>query len=778
MNVMQELCKNLDYQKSKLMKTNKPSEVDTRNKAWILYQFDPKELITLTYGHVLTNLERQSELANTLSSVGGAMFRNLRKRVKVLERESVNDDNTELKELRFFIGTHNKLGLPNCKLKLEEESNKVEIKEVHLAWFLFQSYLDLEILSLRLKVGSNKGGRKKKHTSYHVNVKNIEALHSIMETIDIDSVELFPMRSKPDHWESGKFFHNTGFPIIKKKPHQDAIKKVKQGQMDYVVKALNKLGDVGWRINPFIFDVFKKAKTHQGKTPFKAMKEVDPEKKASLLIELAAIERLAERNQFDPFYHLYNCDFRGRIYPNTAFLHEQSSDNAKGLLLLDESVPLGEDGMFWLTVHTANMLGNDKVTLADRSEFVIENWSTYLGYVEDPLENDGWMDADKPLCFLACCYELSLINVWVNDKGLNIEDFPSNLPIYIDGSNNGVQHLAAMSKDENVAPLVNLVPQGLPGDVYMFIADKVIEVVAEKAKETPKKVSDQFDKVFKTLVSLKLEISKVSSNSKSELYRNAVARLREYKNQTYDLKKQMGAVFWHNVKDRKIWRKGVKRPVMTLGYGGTQHGMVDMVEDDTRDLSDYLRDKDYSWSVFLGHLIYSTCKKELKGPSDMLEMFEKLGVSENQKGKHVSYDQVITGFPMVQLYVETKTKQVELYRGESMYRISVSLRKTEELNKVKQKQSTAPNVVHSVDAVHVTMVVHDSDYQVTVVHDSFGCHAGNMNHLFMNVRYKFVELYEQEPLEHIFSQMDALHLIPEKGNLDVSKVIESDFAFA
>jgi hypothetical protein len=428
---MKLLCDNLTHQQAQLMKTNKPSEVDTRNKSWILYLFEPEDMLTLTYGHLLTNLERQSELANTLASIGAAMFRNLRKRVKILEKEEIIN-NSQLTELRFFIGTHDKLGNPNCKEKLEEEANKTEIKEVHLAWFLLQAYLDLSILSLRLKVGSKKGGRKKKHTSYHVNVKDIEALHSIMETIDIDSVELFPMRSKPDHWESGKFYHNTGFPIIKKKPHQDAIKKVKQGQMDYVVDSLNKLGDVGWRINPFIFDVFKKAKTHQGKTPFKAMKEVDPEKKASLLIELAAIERLAERNQDSAFYHLYNCDFRGRIYPNTAFLHEQSSDNAKGLLLLDESELLGQSGLYWLTVHTANMLGNDKIELDDRSDFVINNWQTYLGYVEDPLTNDAWMDADKPLCFLACCYELSLIDNW-SKQGLEVEDFPSNLPIYVDG---------------------------------------------------------------------------------------------------------------------------------------------------------------------------------------------------------------------------------------------------------------------------------------------------------------------------------------------------------
>jgi hypothetical protein len=53
-----------------------------------------------------------------------------------------------------------------------------------------------------------------------------------------------------------------------------------------------------------------------------------------------------------------------------------------------------------------------------------------------------------------------------------------------------------------------------------------------------------------------------------------------------------------------------------------------------------------------------------------------------------------------------------------------------------------------------------------------------MNHMFKHVRDQFVELYKEEPLEHIFAQMDALHLIPTKGNLDVTEVINSDYAFA
>jgi len=76
------------------------------------------------------------------------------------------------------------------------------------------------------------------------------------------------------------------------------------------------------------------------------------------------------------------------------------------------------------------------------------------------------------------------------------------------------------------------------------------------------------------------------------------------------------------------------------------------------------------------------------------------------------------------------------------------------------------------------MCIHDADYITTVVHDSFGCHAGNMNNMFMHVRQKFVDLYKAEPLEDILQQLNATDLSPPKGTLNVESVLESDFAFA
>jgi DNA-directed RNA polymerase len=732
---MEILCENIRERQKYLMdlKGEKP---DKRNTAWHLYDKDPEEMISFTYGHILSKIEIMAELTTILSSVGASINRKFR-------------------------------------LKLNE------VDSVHLGWFVFLAYVDTGIVDINRKRKKKKNGKLSKHSSYHVQVKDAAALNSVLEQIDTHDTEMFPSPVAPADWVVGSFHHESGYPLIKKNPHEDAIKACKLGGTEYLVETLNKLNKTAWRINPFIFDTFKKC-TFLGsdKTPFKFKKEVDPVKRASLEIEARAIEKLAERNKDNAFYHLYNVDFRGRIYPNTAFLHEQSSDNAKGLLLLEEPVPLGENGFYWLSVHTANMWGNDKVSLDDRAQWVQDNIDDILSYADDPMTNDDWMDADKPFCFLACCAEIDKLVMWSTVRPA--EDFPSCLPIYIDGSNNGVQHLVAMSKDEKVAPLVNLKPQELPGDVYMFIANKVIEQVERDAKELLKVegTEEAFKELYDDFVALEQNVNKHSVNPKSELFSQAIKRRSEFGNAKRDLLKKFAPLYWFNIKEKKVWRKTVKRPVMTLGYGAVKYGMVEQVHDDTRDINTYLRDKHKSWSAYLGDMVYETCYRELKGPAQMLRMFEALGEQENEKDKPIAFRQITTGLPFVHAYRKGETKTVKLSHNGVRMELEFILWQNATLNKDKQTQSAPPNIVHSIDAVHLSMFIHDTDYPVTVVHDSFGCHAGNMNKAFYDVRRHFVELYDKDPLGHIFNQMDALSLIPNKGSLEVSEIIQSDFAFA
>ena len=61
-----------------------------------------------------------------------------------------------------------------------------------------------------------------------------------------------------------------------------------------------------------------------------------------------------------PFYFPHSLDFRGRAYPIPPHLNHVGSDLCRGLLLFAEGKPLGERGLFWLKVHLANLMGQDK----------------------------------------------------------------------------------------------------------------------------------------------------------------------------------------------------------------------------------------------------------------------------------------------------------------------------------------------------------------------------------------------------------------------------------
>jgi DNA-directed RNA polymerase len=728
MTTIELLSEDLRFRQQAML--SKDGTVDKRNQAYAIANLCPTYLIEVTYGDILQAIERQSPLSAVVKNIGSVIMR----------REKLSDD---------------------------------PVQACHIGWCVLISYFETNILSYRGEHRKNNKGKRDKHPTYYIQVRNMDAIKELMSLINTDNVDLFPMTQAPNSWEYNKFLHpDTGVKLIKH-AHEDAIRQVKHNDMTYLIDTLNKLGSTAWRINPFVFDVFKRTRNLK-KTPFKYSKEVDREKKASLLIEINAIEALAERNKDNAFYHLYNVDFRGRIYPNTAFLHEQSSDNAKGLLLLDTPVPLGENGFYWLCVHTANMWGNDKVSLDDRVKWVEDNFRTLCSYVVDPINNNDWMDADKPLCFLACCKELEDIAEWGVHK--DPADFPSCLPIYIDGSNNGVQHLVAMSQDEEIAPLVNLVPQDIPGDVYMFIAEHAITRVGKLLEEVKQSDKDKFDTFFSdwkdTLSNLR------SVPERTERSRLAWQAFGKFKNHNYQYIQDSMPIYWSKITDKKIWRKTLKRNVMTLAYGGTERGMGQQIIDDTRNLSEYHRDMHDSWGYKLGRVVHGLCYEKLPGPAKMLGMFEKLAIQENGKNVPIAYKQIVTEFPFVHSYREPETKRVKLSYGEDTLRINIQLWKEATLKKSKQKTGASPNIVHSLDAVHLTMVVHDADYEVTVVHDSFGCHAGNMGHMFEHVRHKFVELYDMDPLTHKMSQMGAEHLIPEKGNLDVTRIIESEYAFA
>jgi len=621
-----------------------------------------------------------------------------------------------------------------------------------------------------------------KHSTYHIKVKDWPKWNDLKKEF-IEDEEKLPFDGWPqrnEDWQSG--CNKDGLSFIRD-TDSTAAASINPQDHPMLLGAVNKLQRTEYVINKRLYKVWKALRKEASDkkinkpSPFKFVGEKNKQRAVSYMIEADLIEMMVDKLIDESIYHTYNCDFRGRIYNTTVFLEEQASDQAKALLQYSNTTPLGDYGLHWLMIYTSNMYGNDKVSLEDRIAFVEDNQDTFIEYARDPLNNRGWMEADKPWSFLMCCMEIEEVANWYSN-GFSFESFPSKVICYIDGSNNGIQHLVAMSRDDSVAPYVNLVESGdTPGDIYMYIAGKVWEKITALAESAPQEVKDNYETIQSDFFEVSKEIYYADSKvAKQDAYQK-LSDLKDSVGNSKDLA-AYAPLWWVQFKDDpKIQRKMVKRNVMTIGYGATKGGMGQQAKDDIPNIFDEARWIPGGWHFWFGALVYDTCYEYLEGPASMLQMFRSVANYCNDRELFLKYNTPFTNFPVVQNYRKSRTKRAEFIFCGKPIKPRFLVSEEMDLNKQKQLSSTAPNVTHSLDAAHLTMVVSACPFVVTTVHDSFGCHAGNMVNMFVIVREQFFELYRQNPLKSILTQAGCETLLPEAKKWKPEEVMKSDFAF-
>ncbi len=113
-----------------------------------------------------------------------------------------------------------------------------------------------------------------------------------------------------------------------------------------------------------------------------------------------------EFSKYEKIYFPWNMDFRGRIYPISSF-SPQGDDLNKGLLLFADTPPCkNTEDIEYLAITGANLAGVDKVSYADRVQWVYDNEQYILASAKDPMACQWWLKQDKkPVQLLAFCFE-------------------------------------------------------------------------------------------------------------------------------------------------------------------------------------------------------------------------------------------------------------------------------------------------------------------------------------------------------------------------------------
>lgn len=306
--------------------------------------------------------------------------------------------------------------------------------------FILYSFEECGILRVNI-------GARGKHQAYLVEVLHDEQLVKLWESVPIDKTEKLPSLTPYAAWETA--YHPNGNKLVKT-GSSTVLDSLKAESHPIVFNVVNKAQEVGWCINESIFNLVNWALRNKTDAFADIWEMQNPEAKQSKLREAKTIANMAKRFVGQVFYHGYYLDFRGRKYPTTAYLHEQGSDLAKGLLLRADSKAITEQGFFWLLISIANNWAGssgredgaktDKIPLNDRVYWALDNEEILISYAESPKVNQGWMEADKPWQFLAACFELKRFRDWqglhkaaIDEGSLDEYAYNSSIEVYIDG---------------------------------------------------------------------------------------------------------------------------------------------------------------------------------------------------------------------------------------------------------------------------------------------------------------------------------------------------------
>ena len=179
---------------------------------------------------------------------------------------------------------------------------------------------------------------------------------------------------------------------------------------------------------------------------------------------------VANKYKGETFWIPWSFDFRGRVYPIPTSLSPQGTDFDKSLIYFEEEGPVNE---WWLAFQVATTYGLDKAPMNERIEWVNNNHEFLSRIADDPEGTiSEWSVVEEPWCFIAAVLEYDQCVIKRTKK-------TSGLPVSVDATCSGLQHLSALALDRTAAEMVNVVPTDKPSDGYRIVAEKAKEILPE-----------------------------------------------------------------------------------------------------------------------------------------------------------------------------------------------------------------------------------------------------------------------------------------------------------
>ena len=526
-------------------------------------------------------------------------------------------------------------------------------------------------------------------------------------------------------------------------------------------------------------------------------------KRAEIKTTLGKAKQLAE---WDHFYSLVDLDYRGRVYYKEPYMNYQGNDIARGLMSFSESKPIDDDGKSSLAIHTANSYNQkynvneipdwveedyysmlhkegidtisvDKFSLDDRVNWFNNNWEL----IEKTGEQGILHECEKPVVFLACCIE------WCDIADMEEEgNTPtSSIPVAIDGTCNGYQHSAAISRDNKTGSLVALNDSAVPHDLYVKVAQKLVELAPDFFKDRPMSYAE-IRKLISKRATMTRAYSAGAQTIAESMYSDCV---------------QAGADEQYNI--TQIDCDALAIHILDAiehvcpGSQTTMKFLQDLAQWElgTFEYQDKAGNKVSNTTINKYKKLAREANKEQRAnpTAENTLALDKINskisdcnlvLVKGHAGEDIRW-MTKSGFPVI--YKVNATRQdtcKSTLRGviggasKQPGRINhVAKIYLETTNRREASAGISPNYIHSQDATHMALVIDEFGVNFGAVHDSFSCHASDVNKLKQLTQEKFVEMYnDNNPLESVkryITNNNCTIEVPELGELDIISVLSS-----
>jgi hypothetical protein len=495
-------------------------------------------------------------------------------------------------------------------------------------------------------------------------------------------------------------------------------------------------------------------------------------------------------------------DFRGRLYSRVSYLNYQGSELAKSLLLFARPGCIERNNKVaidYLKSYGAVCYGDglDKKSYIKRIQWVDKHWEDITG-----LNNDFILTADNKYGFLSFCLEMKRFDDFYNTE--LTKTFNTYLPIQLDATCNGFQHLALLSDEVNLFSNLNMSEANKdddPKDFYTFILNKIkahlqtLLLNSDKGKDAERITRLlQLDLKRSNLKPLVMTKPYNASNysltnylANSLVYRGygeletddnntifklvkegkqAKIKLVDDVDRSSDSTYEDYTEFYKYVKDMENKKKlssnkNLKDCNHTLTkeladpLKGTESPQKEYIYSSSKTSSDFVSRSDLLYYVETFNTLLFQDYPHIK---NLMEYLEKTAEILYNLNLPVLW-RLPHGLEVCQRYSKEQIKKIRPYFFSSK-ELSLTLTDKTVINLTKQKNALMPNLVHSLDAASMILLYYSLKKTVSKknyvnfysVHDCFGVTADKVELLITLIRNIYIDIYSNNKYIETFDK--------------------------